>query len=327
MQCQVLHQGSAHGKIEVLTGVRQGCLLSPFLFLLCIDWITKQTISNNKNGNQWSLTEHLHNLDFADDIALLSHTHQQMQDKTTRLETTAAELGLKVNGPKTKTTRINNKSMNSITLEGHALEEVNKLTYLGSVIAVNGGSEEDVKARTGKARASFNILTKIWKTKNISLKTKLKIYSSNVKSVLLYGSETWKNTTTIISKLQTFTNHCLRSILGIFWPNTINNITLWERTNQEPIEIQIKRRKWIWIGHALRRNNTAITKQALTWNPQGKRGRGRPKKHLEKKHRARVQEGRADVATAGEDGPRQARGKAIHQWPMFRKEYKGLTTN
>ncbi|KAF0026068.1 hypothetical protein F2P81_020805 [Scophthalmus maximus] len=237
----------------------------------------KQTIRNKKNGIQWSLTEHLDDLDFADEITLLSHTHQQMQDKTTRLETTAAELGLKVNGPKTKTMQINIKSMNLITLEGHALEEVNTLTYPGSVIAVNGGSEEDVKARIGKAGAAFNILTKIWKTKNISLKTKLKIYNSNVKSVLLYGSERWKNTTTIISKLQTFMNHCLRRILGIFWPNTINNITLWERTNQEPIEIQIKRRKWFWIGHTLRRNNTAITKQALTCNPQGKRARGCPK--------------------------------------------------
>lgn len=104
-----------------------------------------------------------------------------------------------------------------------------------------------------------------------------KIFNSNVKSILLYGSETWKNTTTIINKLQTFMNHCLRRILGIFWPNTINNNNLWERTNQETIEVQMKRRKWIWIGHTLRRNKSAITKQALTWNPQGKRGRGRPK--------------------------------------------------
>lgn len=36
--------------------------------------------------------------------------------------------------------QINNKSMNSITLEGHTLEEVNKFTYLGSVIAVDGGT-------------------------------------------------------------------------------------------------------------------------------------------------------------------------------------------
>ena len=104
----------------------------------------KQTISKKKNGIQWSLTEHLDNLDFADDIALLSHTHQQMQDMTTGLEIAAAELGLKVSWPKTKTVQMNNNSTNSRTLDDHSLEEVNKSTYLGSVIALNGGSKQDV---------------------------------------------------------------------------------------------------------------------------------------------------------------------------------------
>ena len=126
----------------------------------------KQTISKKKNGIQWSLTEHLDNLDFADDIALLSHTHQQMQDMTTGLEIAAAELGLKVSWPKTKTVQMNNNSTNSRTLDDHSLEEVNKSTYLGSVIALNGGSKQDVKARIGKARGAFNILTKIWERKD-----------------------------------------------------------------------------------------------------------------------------------------------------------------
>lgn len=84
-----------------------------------------------------------------------------MQDKTTWLKT-AAELELKMNVPKTEIMHINNKSMSSITLKGHILEEVNKFAYLGSVIAVGGGSQEDVKARKGKANTAFNILAKIW---------------------------------------------------------------------------------------------------------------------------------------------------------------------
>ncbi|KAJ4440174.1 hypothetical protein ANN_08312 [Periplaneta americana] len=42
-------------------------------------------------------------------------------------------------------------------------------------------------------------------------------------------------------------------------------------TEEEPIEIQIKRRKWRWIGHTLRKPNKAIERQALEWNPQGAR--------------------------------------------------------
>lgn len=101
--------------------------------------------------------------------------------------------------------RISNKSMNPITVEVQPLEEVDKFTYLGSVIAVDGGTEEDIQLRIGKARTAFNILNKIWKSKNIPLKTK--IFNSNVKAALLYRSETWKTTTNIINKLQTFTHH------------------------------------------------------------------------------------------------------------------------
>jgi hypothetical protein len=52
-----------------------------------------------------------------------------------------------------------------------------------------------------------------------------------------------------------------------------------ERTGQKPLDRQIKERKWSWIGHTLLRKPSGITeKDALDWNPQGKRRRGRPKK-------------------------------------------------
>ena len=49
-------------------------------------------------------------------------------------------------------------------------------------------------------------------------------------------------------------------------------------TKQKPIEIQIERRKWNWIGHTLRIEAGTIEKTALHWNPQGYRRRDRPKR-------------------------------------------------
>jgi hypothetical protein len=48
-------------------------------------------------------------------------------------------------------------------------------------------------------------------------------------------------------------------------------------TSPHPVEEELKRRKWRWIGHTLRKPKYNITRQALQWNPQGKRGRGRPR--------------------------------------------------
>ena len=103
------------------------------------------------------------------------------------------------------------------------------------------------------------------------------MFNCLVKPVLLYGSETWRMNATPISKVQTFVNSCLRKILQIHWPERITNDELWRRTSQRPIEEDIKMRKWKWIGHTLRKPKESITRQALTWNPQGKRKKGRPR--------------------------------------------------
>jgi hypothetical protein len=57
----------------------------------------------------------------------------------------------------------------------------------------------------------------------------------------------------------------------------ISNEELWRRAEETEISIQIKRQKWNWIGHALRKGHDTIEREALDWNPQGQQKRGRPK--------------------------------------------------
>ena len=121
------------------------------------------------------------------------------------------------------------------------------------------------------------MLKNIWASKEISTRTKLRIFSSNVTSVLLYGSETWREMKTMLQKIHTFINTYLRHIYNIRWPEMIPNEDLWEGAGQEPVAKQILKRYWGWIGHTLQKPASSITYQALTWNPQGKRKRGRPR--------------------------------------------------
>ena len=66
-------------------------------------------------------------------------------------------------------------------------------------------------------------------------------------------------------------------MLRINWKDKVRNEEIWRRTQQAPISNEIGQRRWRWIGHTLRKENTSITKRALEWNPQGARKRGRPR--------------------------------------------------
>lgn len=107
------------------------------------------------------------------------------------------------------------------------------------------------------------------------IRTKLRIFNTNVKSVLLYGSETWIETSTSMKLVQVFVRKCLRNILKKRWPNTINNVDLYKISKHHPVEVSIRIHRLYGdgIGHALREENINITMQVLKWNPQGQRNR------------------------------------------------------
>ena len=119
-----------------------------------------------------------------------------------------------------------------------------------------------------KARGSFSKLRKVWLSKSLRKDTKIRIFNACVKSVLLHGCETWLVTNEIQRKIQIFVNRCL---------NIISNKDLWKVTGQEDINLEIRKRKFRWIGHTLRKEDGEVPKAALLWNPQGNRKRGRPK--------------------------------------------------
>ena len=159
----------------------------------------------------------------------------------------STQIGFNINRSKTRIMKANTKNNNPVTLRWEPLEETDSFKYLSSIINKSGGTEEDVKARMQKARVAFLILRKIWKAKQIKLNTKLRISNSNVKSVLLYGSRTWRITQKTLKRRQAFIYKCLRRILHLKLSDKVSNITLWEKTKQLPVQNEIKKRKWRWI--------------------------------------------------------------------------------
>jgi hypothetical protein len=75
-------------------------------------------------------------------------------------------------------------------VEETEIEEVGSFVNLGSVMSVNGGTEEDVASRIKKANGLFVQLYPVWRNHNTSKGVKIQIFNTNVKSILLYACET-----------------------------------------------------------------------------------------------------------------------------------------
>jgi len=81
---------------EIVSGVRQGCILSPFLFIIVIDFVMRKTMDKSEYDIVWQKRNRLTDLDFADDIAIVAEEENVCQEMTTKLEEQSAQVGLNI---------------------------------------------------------------------------------------------------------------------------------------------------------------------------------------------------------------------------------------
>ena len=190
----------------------------------------------------------LEDLNFANDVTLVSSNRDQLQRKTSDPSLAANQLGLNIGNKKTKTMQLGNTITSGIGDEN--LEEVEKFTYLGSIMNKRNVTVKDITNHLQKAKSSFVQRNKVWRSSKISEKTKIKIYHNNVASVLLYGAECWRVTQRDNQRLSGFHSSCLRKICRIYWPQRITNKELYHRTGQRD-------RRWRWLGHVIGKTEIA----------------------------------------------------------------------
>jgi hypothetical protein len=91
-----LLDGKLSDTIAINTRVGQECLLSPIIFLLVIDDVINKVKLGKKRVIYWGVSEQLEDLDFADDVCLLSHTFNEMYMKLKYLENIGKTIGPKI---------------------------------------------------------------------------------------------------------------------------------------------------------------------------------------------------------------------------------------
>lgn len=112
----------------------------------------------------------------------------------------ANNIELKININKTKSMEINTQQTAILQINNSQID-VEIFTYLGSILTKTGGTEADTCSTIRKAQQAFSLLSPVLNSSQYFTQTKLRLFQTNVKSVLFYElykiGKTWNQAKTI----------------------------------------------------------------------------------------------------------------------------------
>jgi hypothetical protein len=274
--CCVRINGAKSNPFTVSIGLRQGCVLSPLLFIIYMDWIARR--SQGKECVRLGEREFRHLL-FADDLVLLTSSETDLQNALERFATVCEQAGMKINVAKTECMILSrNLEQCSVHVNGAPLNQVEKFKYLGAVFTRDGKGDTEIDNRIGQAGAILRQLYRsIVKKTELSRKAKLAVFKSVIVPTLTYGHESWVMTEKTRSRVQAAEMRCLRSIAGVSRLDKIRSSAVRESLEVESLLLQIERSQMRWYGQVIRMPQERLVVQSLLAQPTGRRPRSRPK--------------------------------------------------
>ena len=235
-------------------------------------------------GGSWSVSiggRLITNFRFADDIVVNAEEEEEAGVLVDCLDRTTTKYKVE-NGPdKTKVMTNNpNGFQREIKIKDKRLEEVENFKYLGAIIS-NEGSKPEILSRIAQTTAALSRLKIIWRDKNISLASKVKLMRTLILSTFFYTCESWTLTAEIARRIQPLEMRCYRRLLNISYHVTneegCNRIQ--KATGLHDDLTMVKKRKLRWYGHISR--SSGMARIILQGTVKGARKRGRQKKRWE----------------------------------------------
>ena len=202
-------------KKEVLLrrGVRQGDSISPKLFTAALEYIFRKIDwkDNGLNINGRKLTH----LRFADDIILISHNTEELQEMLDQMNYHCSQYGLKINTKKTKVIVNTSATTNTpITLDSSQLESVEEYIYLGQTIRADKNMDNEISRRIRNSWIAFSKYKEVLNGPS-PLWIKREIFNSVILPTMTYGCETWAVTKKQTKRLEVAQRAMERRFLNI----------------------------------------------------------------------------------------------------------------
>ena len=122
---------------------------------------------------------------------MIAEGESDLQKAVDKIVDVSSSMRMRINAAKTEIQFLGKGNITiQIQVNRQQLKQTENFVYLGGNIRTNDGSGKDIERRIGLARGMLQTLNRIWTSKELSKQTKMRVYETLVKSVLLFISET-----------------------------------------------------------------------------------------------------------------------------------------
>lgn len=186
---------------------------------------------------------------YPDDNGVAAQSSRDLQIILHAFHYAYSKLGLKINVKKTQILfqpAPKDNTPPDIKIGESTLVNVDKFSYLGSIVSADADITAEVHQRIEQAATAFGKLkNRVFSDSDIRLDTKSKAYKAIIIPTLLYASETWTTYHRHLKALEKFHQRYLRNIMNIKWQDKKANLSVLEQVNTDSIESLIVKNQLI----------------------------------------------------------------------------------
>ena len=157
----------------------------------------------------------INNLRYAYDTTLMAESEEELQSLLMKVKEESEKVGLKLNIQKTKI--MASGPITSWQIDGETVETVSDFIFLGSKITADGDCSHEIKRHLVLGRKVMTNLDGIFKSRDITLSTKVHLVKAMVFPVVMYGCENWTVKKAEHRRIDAFELWCWSRLLRIPW--------------------------------------------------------------------------------------------------------------
>ena len=172
---------------QIGKGVNQGCILSPYLFNVYVDYIMRNAGLEETQAGIKTAGRNINNLRYAVDTTLMAESEEELKSLLMKVREESEKVGLKLNIQKTKI--MASGPITSWEIDEETVETVSEFIFLGSKITADGDCSHEIKRRLLLGRKVMTNLDSILKSRDITLPTTVRLVKAMVFPVVIYGCD------------------------------------------------------------------------------------------------------------------------------------------